>query len=254
MSNNHHNKSDKKTSIKIFILEVLWISYFVLLLISGVINLILHYQLKRLVVNISILSMGLISLLAEFYCFKFYSYMLFMYTPIGRGIFMTMLSCLSLDDNLESLVISVVLFINSLVYLIVSALFGGINKPLFNSSLKHELDLVAYVYFINNVSSKKKHKIKKSNIIDEHLLGNDNSTNEYGRNKSSQNTKHTQNHNSHSINGHGGGNHSHHHINNSHGNHNNHSNHKSSHGNHNNHSNASHDSHHHINNSHGNNH
>ncbi|KAH7649210.1 hypothetical protein FG379_001567 [Cryptosporidium bovis] len=242
MSNNH-NKSDKKTSIKIFILQVLWISYFVLLLISGVINLVLHYQLKRLVVNIFILSIGLISLLAEFYCFKFYSYMLFMYTPIGRGIFMTTLSCLSLDDNLASLVISVVLFINSLVYLIVSVLFGGINKPLFNSSLKHELDLVAYVYFINNASNNKKHKIRKSDAIDVHLLDNNNCANEYGGNKSNQNKKHTQNHNSHdshNTNGHGGGNHSHHH--------------KSSHGNHNNHSNASHDSHHHTNNSHGNNH
>ncbi|KAH8740845.1 hypothetical protein FG386_003084 [Cryptosporidium ryanae] len=201
---NKNGKSSKKTSIKIFTLRILWISYFILLLISGLVNLVLYYELKRLVVNIFILFAGLISLLSEFCCFKFYSYMLFIYTPIGRGIFMTTLSCLLLDDNLPSLTTSLVLFINSLLYLIISVLFGGINKPLFNSSLKHELDLTAHVYFINDPGRRNKgHKERKSGVNGQKLL-NDHETNKHSGHKNSQALKQTENghHSSHSHSNH----------------------------------------------------
>lgn len=143
----------RKTTFKIFVLQLLWIGFFIISILGGISDLILYYDIRRLVLNVLIILSGLVSLLAEAYCFKFYSYMLFIYTPIGRGLFMVTLSCLNLNDNLYSLIISVILFLNSMLYFIMSAIFGGINKPLFNDSLKHELNLSAKVYFINNNSN-----------------------------------------------------------------------------------------------------
>ncbi|OII72935.1 uncharacterized protein cubi_02166 [Cryptosporidium ubiquitum] len=143
----------RKTSLKIFILQLLWIGFFIILILGGLSDLILYYDIKRMVLNVFILLSGIISLLAEAYCFKFYSYILFIYTPIGRGLFMVVLSSLNLNDNLYSLIISSILFFNSIIYLLISVIFGGINKPLFNNSLKHELNLNALVYFINDNSN-----------------------------------------------------------------------------------------------------
>ncbi|KAH8581549.1 COPI associated [Cryptosporidium sp. chipmunk genotype I] len=144
------SSESRKTSFKIFTLQLLWIGFFIILILGGLSDLILFYDIKRMVLNIFIILSGIISLLAEAYCFKFYSYMLFIYTPIGRGLFMAILSCLNLNDNLYSIIISSILFFNSMIYLLISVIFGGINKPLFNSSLKHELNLRALIYFINN--------------------------------------------------------------------------------------------------------
>lgn len=158
------SSDSRKTTLKIFILQLLWIGFFIILILGGISDFILFYDIKRIVLNVLIILSGLVSLLAEAYCFKFYSYMLFIYTPIGRGLFMVTLSCLNLNDNLYSLIISVILFLNSMLYFIMSAVFGGINKPLFNNSLKHELNLSAMVYFINNhYSSSTNHSSKKTN-------------------------------------------------------------------------------------------
>ncbi|KAF7458480.1 COPI associated protein [Cryptosporidium felis] len=163
MSENHPSR--KKTTFKIFILELTWIGFFVVSIGAGITDLILYYDTKRMVVNIFIVVASIISLLAEAYCFSFYSYLLFMYTPIGRGLFMIILTCLQLNDNIFSMVVSLVLFVNSVFYLTLSAIFGGINKPLFNSSLKHELDFKASIYFINNTSKSKNKSLNKYDQI-----------------------------------------------------------------------------------------
>lgn len=158
------SSESRKTTFKIFILQLLWIGFFIILILGGLSDLILFYDIKRMVLNVFIILSGIISLLAEAYCFKFYSYILFIYTPIGRGLFMAILSCLNLNENLYSLIISSILFLNSLIYLLISVIFGGINKPLFNNSLKHELNLRAQVYFINNHSNNRKKHIHDDSI------------------------------------------------------------------------------------------
>ncbi|CUV06467.1 unnamed protein product [Cryptosporidium hominis] len=158
------SSESRKTTFKIFILQLLWIGFFIILILGGLSDLILFYDIKRMVLNVFIILSGIISLLAEAYCFKFYSYILFIYTPIGRGLFMAILSCLNLNENLYSLIISSILFLNSLIYLLISVIFGGINKPLFNNSLKHELNLRAQVYFINNHSNNRKKHVHDGSI------------------------------------------------------------------------------------------
>lgn len=213
----------RNTSLKIFILQLLWIGFFIILILGGLSDLILYYDIKRMVLNVFILLSGLISLLAEAYCFKFYSYILFIYTPIGRGLFMVTLSCLNLNDHLYSLIISSILFLNSIIYLLISVIFGGINKPLFNNSLKHELNLRALVYFINNNNSNVTAYSSKT------INGYSNSNNKkkYIQNGSILNQKseivHHDNHNHHKSNH--NSHHHHHHSKNKHNHHNNHKNH-----------------------------
>ncbi|KAJ1611535.1 putative signal peptide-containing protein [Cryptosporidium canis] len=156
------SSTSRKTTFKIFILQLLWISFFIILILGGLYDLILHYDIKRMVLNVLIILSGLMCLISEAYCFKFYSYMLFIYTPIGRGLFMIILSCLNLNDNLYSIIISAILFLNSIIYFLISAIFGGINKPLFNNSLKHELNLSAKVFFINDHSNITKYSSKSA--------------------------------------------------------------------------------------------
>ncbi|KAK9171863.1 Golgi apparatus membrane protein TVP15 [Cryptosporidium meleagridis] len=208
------SSESRKTTFKIFILQLLWIGFFIILILGGLSDLILFYDIKRMVLNVFIILSGIISLLAEAYCFKFYSYILFIYTPIGRGLFMATLSCLNLNENLYSLIISSILFLNSLIYLLISVIFGGINKPLFNNSLKHELNLRAQVYFINNHSNnRKKHIHNGSTLSDKSESYYHNSNNNHnhhhhhrshhkhhdnGREDYHQNSKHkSSNHKSH---------------------------------------------------------
>ncbi|KAL7065940.1 hypothetical protein ACR3K2_36160 [Cryptosporidium serpentis] len=146
-------KESKKISCKYIFLQAIWIICCILCIIYGLTNIIKYFVVQRLVIDFFIIFSGFIGLLSEIHCFQFFSYMLFLYTPIGRGLYIIIQACLFLNSDLLSLISSSVLIILGILYMISSALLGGVTKPLLESSLNNELDLKASIHFISNIKS-----------------------------------------------------------------------------------------------------
>ncbi|EEA05774.1 uncharacterized protein CMU_027840 [Cryptosporidium muris RN66] len=146
-------KESKRLSCKYISLQTIWITCCILCIIYGLTNIIKYFVAQRLVIDFFIIFSGFIGLLSEIHCFQFFSYMLFFYTPIGRGLYIIIQACLFLNSNLLSLISSSVLISLGILYMISSALLGGVTKPLLESSLNNELNLKASIHFISNIKS-----------------------------------------------------------------------------------------------------
>lgn len=134
-------------SLTPFLIQLLSISACVFCIVFSIFGFI-NFNPIRLVINIYICLCGLLLLVCDFYAFRAFGYIKFLYTPIGRGFQFCLLGCMMLESGLSSIISGCCMVGVGVLYFIFAKLYGGVPKPILQRNMD-ELPLNADLRFVN---------------------------------------------------------------------------------------------------------
>ncbi|CEM15623.1 unnamed protein product [Vitrella brassicaformis CCMP3155] len=115
------------------LLQLLSIISSLLLIVYALVLFILSHvhSIGGWVVAIFLILFGVLLFVADLKSFPMFGYVLFIYTSMGRGLFLIFLGCLCLGGWAFSIAVAVILMVTGVLYMIVgSLLLKGCPKPL----------------------------------------------------------------------------------------------------------------------------
>ncbi|SOV23922.1 COPI associated protein,putative [Plasmodium sp. DRC-Itaito] len=100
-----------------------------LMIIAGILNI---FNLFQIVVNIYVICSGILLILCDVKTFRFYRFIEFLFTVIGRSLFILIIGSIIIHKGILNLLIGLVLICISFMYITVGY-YNGIPQPLMDT-------------------------------------------------------------------------------------------------------------------------